>query len=372
MEKKLSPWQKARWSIWNLLWFLTDTAESALQWVAKWTTWAASTIWEWWAFVTDLVLWTDLWNKEWFLDKIDKAANEKLKQDWEFDVIKSDWWKTDAGKVVLWAADTIWQIAVPYTWWMKVLKLTKGWLGILKKSSAARKELNTLIQNAKKNKTEITQDDINAIFNKYWQGIKDNAIQRVQTWHLGLDRTTASNIRDKISKADPKAVEEAIEKLPMSLKKKLWYWVWGTTWMLWILWYEAAELDEKKLDTLSDEELNQINNTLDNNNNNNNTQQYYNTINKDKDLRWRKLTIDPWANKIWYKSEQTWEMKRFDTEEQAKEDITKWVLLDKKSKVNWITSDKTKNKDTIASEIDTLKQSLKQRWFTDEEIKQYF
>lgn len=372
MAKELSPWQKARWALWNLWWFLVDTAESALQWAVKWVTWGASMIWEWWAFLTDLALWTDLWNKEWVLDKLDKAANENLKQDWKLDYMQSDWGKTDAGKVVLWAADTIWQIAVPYTWWMKALKITKWWLDILKKSHAAKKELDALINSAKKNKVKITQDDINAIFNKYWQDIKDKAIERVQTWYKGMDRTDALKIRDKISKADPKKIEEAIEKLPMSLKKKLWYWVWGTTWMLWILWYEVSELDKKKLDTLSDEELNQINNALDNNNNNNNTQQYYNTINPDKDLRWRTLTIDPETNKIWYKSKQTWEMKWFDTEEQAKEDITKWVLWDKRAKVIWITSDKTKNKDTIVSEINSLKESLKQRWFTDEEIKQYF
>lgn len=95
-------------------------------------------------------------------------------------------------------------------------------------------------------------------------------------------------------------------------------------------------------------------------------------INPDKDLRWRKLTIDPEANKIWYKSEQTWEMKWFDTEEQAKEDITKWVLWHNRAEATKIASDKNKDKDTIVSEIDSLKKSLKQRWFTDDEIKQYF
>ena len=65
-------------------------------------------------------------------------------------------------------------------------------------------------------------------------------------------------------------------------------------------------------------------------------------------------------------------MKWFDTEEQAKEDITKWVLWDKRAKAIWIASDKNKDQDIVISEIDSLKKSLKQRWFTDDEIKQYF
>lgn len=326
MENNKTAWQKSWEAVRKWLWFWADLVESLLHWWIKWVTWTASMVWEWAAYTTDFLTdlltwwkhWTSLWNKEWFLDKLDKKANEKLNQSWDWDLIKSDLWQTDTGKILLWAADTVWQIAVPYTWAFKWLKIWKKGLDIIKNTPKAKKELQLLSQS----KWRVTQSQVDDILKKYSWDVKN----KVQTWYSVIaDKTwKQKQIYDKIKKFTP----EQIEKLPLTLKQKLWrLWLYWTLWTG-IIWYEAQKqqwdttwitMDSELEDNnLTDEEI-KILESLDNKE----TTTQENTQEWSIDYKWRKFEkTSDW--KIWFQW-MDWVYKTFNSEQEAKDYIDKNV-----------------------------------------------
>lgn len=372
-QENRSAWNKAREWLWNALWYWADVIESAWQWVIKWATWLASWVWEWAAFLTDVALWTNLWSKEWFLDKLDKSANENLKQWWALDLVKSKWWETEAWKVWLWVADTVWQFITPYSWALKWLKLAKWARDTFLKVPKAKKELEALIKSWKK----IEQSQVDDILKKYsW-----NVTNQVTTdMSLIADKTAKQKrLYNKIKKFTP----EQIEKLPMSLKKKLWITVtWWVVW-LWLIWNEASKLKSEdntwielvndNIDNnLTDEDIKTIEN-IDSNKNG--------WPSWKKDYRWREIIEEDWL--VYFKSID-WSIKwPFKNMGEANSEIDKWIKwyedfklslekiinninLKPEQKVLGVIKSLWLKEDFL---LEDLFNSFKNKWFNEEQFK---
>lgn len=245
------------WNIWTWLWkliaFVPDVIESWIRWSSKWIVDLVDFSWDIAGWATDLVTnlvtgwnWTNIWSKEWWLDKASKKTKWVIDKYW--DTIKSDIWETAAWKWILWAAELAWEVFTPWAWlltgWLKWLKIWKKAWDSFKKIPWAKKELDLLIKSWNK----IEQSQIDDLVKKYWAW----AVDTVKKEATAPAKYIWDTKELKIWLKDLKNLKaEEIAKLPQTLKNKVWMVLWA-----WTLWSSVAmdfwdEINEKDLEEIN-------------------------------------------------------------------------------------------------------------------------
>lgn len=241
---------KIWWAVWKWLWetakYTWDLANAAVKWVVKIPIELLDMAWDVASnatdFTTNLVTgwrWTNLSNKEWFLDKARDASIEFIDEYWTSNL--SDFSKTDAGKLWLDAAEFLSWFVVPVGWtaakvWQvyNKLKTVKWWAKVAK-------ELESLFDAARAGK-KVDQSQIDNIFAKYSKNP-----EFIKKWKetLTADVLESKKIADVFKKIQNTPIKE-IQKNPRLLtmynwmkknpKKTLGWWVsalalgWYLTW----------------------------------------------------------------------------------------------------------------------------------------------
>ena len=170
-------WTAASW-IWEFIkdWvvFTADVWEEIWKWLIEWTAWLwldiLDALWDWLAYASDFTLNTKFSESEWFLDQADAAFDKFIK---DSDIIKSDWWESDAWKIALWWVNLITQFAIPWVW---ILWGSSKWLKYLSKllkNKQIQKELMNLDKLWQLNRTSFWK-----IIQKYWPGLTDDVVEQ--------------------------------------------------------------------------------------------------------------------------------------------------------------------------------------------------